>query len=317
MPGTFMDIIITGADARYYPVALGLLDSLAAAPMRSDTVIGFCDFGLSPEQRDALVARGIIVRTVDWYIDFIAQDRWEQELPGFRSMIARPFMPEIFPGYGRYLWMDADTWVQSSDAIDVLFDAADAEGFAAVPELDRTYLKYRADPRIWLAERECVRDCLDEDTAARLFLRPVVNSGVFAVRADAPHSAAWQKRLRAGLAGRSFHPAQKFIDQNTLNAALHLDGLPFAALPAAFNWLVGQSHPAWDVNTKRFVSPALPHEPLHVLHLTWAILLQSGGIRCVGYQGPKALLNAPFSFHGQQEREEKTARLLVAIASRR
>ncbi|MEZ5919051.1 MAG: hypothetical protein R3D66_03785 [Alphaproteobacteria bacterium] len=31
----------------------------------------------------------------------------------FESLRLPPFLPQIFPGYDVYFWMDADTWVQS------------------------------------------------------------------------------------------------------------------------------------------------------------------------------------------------------------
>jgi len=42
-----------------------------------------------------------------------------------KAHYAKPFLPEIFPSYPGYLWIDTDVWLQDSSAIKHYITAAD------------------------------------------------------------------------------------------------------------------------------------------------------------------------------------------------
>ena len=61
--------------------------------------------------------------------------------PHLRSLTARPFLPDYFPGYDVYIWIDCDAWVQEQFALEWLFYTAASGALGIVPELDRSYDK--------------------------------------------------------------------------------------------------------------------------------------------------------------------------------
>ena len=62
-------------------------------------------------------------------MDEIKSAEWDIEVPEFKvkgkewlkSQVSRAFLPKYFPGYNKYLWIDADAWVNSWDAIELYF----------------------------------------------------------------------------------------------------------------------------------------------------------------------------------------------------
>src|SRR5262249_7538692 len=63
------------------------------------------------------------------------------------SKAVKPLIRDLFPGYGLYLWLDSDTWVQNWWAIEWLCRGARSTGLALVPELDRSYMcLYQKEP---------------------------------------------------------------------------------------------------------------------------------------------------------------------------
>ena len=58
----------------------------------------------------------------------------------FKLLTERPFMKDYFPGYEKYIWMDADTEVLSSDGIVNLINACEDKELAIAPEISESYV---------------------------------------------------------------------------------------------------------------------------------------------------------------------------------
>jgi hypothetical protein len=110
------------------------------------------------------------------------------------------------------------------------------------------------------------RDAYGDAVARHLIQQATVNSGVFALRGDAPHWAAWRERYQTAL-DRSRRDGS---DQVSLNHLCYTGDLPVELLPAPCNWITGKAVPRWDAAAGRFVEPYLPHAELGILHLTGA-----------------------------------------------
>jgi hypothetical protein len=126
-------IIVTGCDARYFPLVEGLVRSLRQWQQLVGLPVGLLDFGLEDPQRQWLVGQGVDVRPGGWDFDFARRDAWEAMKPWFKAYLCRPHLRKHFPGFDVYCWLDADTWVQRPEAVELLLTCAARGGLAAAP----------------------------------------------------------------------------------------------------------------------------------------------------------------------------------------
>jgi hypothetical protein len=257
-PGSFA--IVSAADSGYFALLRGLVLSCRDRPRGAEVPLCVLDLGLEPEQLAWLRARGVTHRRPEWDFDFPGRD----ETPvTFRAQTARPFLPGYFPGYEVYLWMDADTWVQDWSAVETLASVARTGPLAIVPEVDRCY-SVTFSTRHALERYASWESVFGREAAEQAGLNPTVNSGVFALRGDAPHWGMWAAALGQALQRtRSF-----YIEQFTLNHVIYVQQAPTYFLPARFNWITWFATPVLKRSTGLFVEPRAPFSPLGIVHLT-------------------------------------------------
>ena len=92
----------------------------------------------------------------------------------------------------------------------------------------------------------------------------MINAGVFALKADAPHWIG----LGRDLSARRCSARPIMTDQLALNVLVYDKGFAHEPLPSRCNWPIHHATPAWDAERGLFVEPAMPYEPLGILHLT-------------------------------------------------
>src|SRR5947208_16828409 len=95
---------------------------------------------------------------------------------------------------------------------------------------------------------------------------PLLNAGVFALHAEAPHWQVWDECLRLALRTS----CSNLADQLALNLAVYQRGLlgRTELLPAWCNWMCHCCLPTWDRDSQQLVEPYLPHTPIGILHVT-------------------------------------------------
>ncbi|MBV8193514.1 MAG: hypothetical protein JOY64_07180 [Alphaproteobacteria bacterium] len=254
-------IAITGGDAGYFELMKDCIASLRATPEGRGLALGVLDCGLTAEQRQWCTARGAELAEAHWDFDFPSRDN----LPdGYKALTARPFLPRYFPGFDLYFWIDGDCWVQQGDAVTLLLRAARSGALAAAPEIHRSMRQYRHAWGEYVGVCGTAYEaCFDKATAERLIRYPMINAGVFALRADAPHWAGW-----AEVFGETLQRSTDLADQLALNVLIYDRGFPHEPLPARCNWPIHHATPAWDAERDLFVEPAMPYEPIGILHMT-------------------------------------------------
>ncbi|MGI9487573.1 MAG: hypothetical protein ACR2RF_17190 [Geminicoccaceae bacterium] len=257
--------IVTGADHGYFPLMHALLQTLDRTRVDPACRLLVLDFGLMPDERAAVDALADEVVRPNWWFDVPDHLR----LPRNLGYAARPMIPDYFPSYDVYLWLDADISVQNCQFADDFLRSASEGGLAIVEEADPSYRTelYALKWRIGNAFR-----CFGAVDGLKLCLGRQINSGAFALRADAPHWAAWRQHYRNAVmrAGRAN------LDQHALMATLCLDKLPASYLNSTKNWICARSQPIWDHDRQSFCRPSPPFEPISVLHLAGR---QKRGIR--------------------------------------
>lgn len=260
--------IVTGADATYAGMLEECLRSIRDKPESRQVTLCLLDVGLG-EHRDRLATLADKLVEPGWDIDFPARPR----TPGYyRAMFARPFLPRHFPGHRLYLWIDADAWVQDWRAIELFIEGArqtdPASGrpcLAVVPELDRSYRNFFG---AWQEFHDVIHksyaDAFDAPTADELVRYPLINSGVFAMRAEAPHWQAWADTLRASLQ----QTTSSLVEQTVINHVVYRQKLPAAFLPSWCNWICHHAAPRRDPSTGMLTEPLLPYQRLGIVHRT-------------------------------------------------
>jgi len=254
-------IAITGGDAGYFDLIKDCIGSLRATPEGRALALGVLDCGLTEQQRAWCRAEGAELVGPGWDFQFPGRDRLGD---GYKALTARPFLPRYFPGFDLYFWIDGDCWVQQGDAIALFLAAARTGALAVAPEIHRSMRHYH---HAW-GEFSAVcggayEACFDKATAERLVRYPMINAGIFALRADAPHWAGW-----AEVYGKALQRSTDLTDQLALNVLVYDRGFMHEPLPSRCNWPVHHATPAWDAERGLFVEPAMPYEPLGILHMT-------------------------------------------------
>jgi hypothetical protein len=293
--------IIVSSDANYFDLLMGTVRSLRDRAAALDFDLCVLDVGLTPEQGSELRRLAAAVVSVDWEYDFPGRDR----TPGyFKAMTSRPYLPQHFPGYDLYMWVDSDAWVQDASILSLFLDVAADGKLAVVPEIDRGYTMYYKRPRpYWrrLSHR-MYRWAYGWQAADRLGRNPILNSGVFALRGDAPHWELWQAAHKAAMCRWRMKPGVRDLygrisEQTALNYVVYRDKAPATFLPAYCNWLCGHGTPMYDPARRLFVEPHAPHQPLGVVHMAgdgiqnkiFDIAQVGGGTISTGLTYPDAL----------------------------
>lgn len=237
-------------------------------PDSEDYDIGIIDGGLTEDQLNYLKVRSCKIVKPDWPCPIPASRIAGREF--LKGCVCRPFLPDYFPDYAVYVWMDSDTWLQRWDVVDMFVEGAQRGKIALTPQVDRAYPR---PVRVkWLGVFPVkirsfyysnARQAFGLGMAKRLLGHYVLSAGAFALRGDAPHWKAWQARIRETLKKGNVFTAE----QLSLGITCHIDGLPVESLPSWTHWLC-QFKPLWDEARGVFVEPFLPHEILGILHLS-------------------------------------------------
>ena len=154
--------------------------------------------------------------------------------------------------------------MQQGDALELFLAAARTGALAVAPEIHRSMRHYKhAWDEFSSINGAAYASAFGRETAERLIRYPLINAGVFALKADAPHWAGW-----ASLLDESLQRSTDMTDQIALNVMVYDRGFAHEPLPSRCNWPVHHATPAWDADRKLFVEPAMPYDPLGILHLT-------------------------------------------------
>jgi hypothetical protein len=254
-------IAITGGDAAYFDLMRDCIGSLRATVEGRALALGVLDCGLTDPQRQWCRSQGAMLVVPEWDFDFPGRDKLKD---GYKALTARPFLPRYFPGFDVYLWIDGDCWVQQGDALSLFVAAARTDALACAPEIHRSMRHYHhAWKEFSSVNGAAYEKAFGKDVAERLIRHPLINAGVFALTAGAPHWAGWARLL-----GEALQRSTDMTDQIALNVLVYDRGFRYEPLPSRCNWPVHHATPFWDAERQLFVEPAMPYEPLGILHLT-------------------------------------------------
>jgi len=254
-------LIVSSSDTKFFGLlkdmilSLERLAQLPASVMPAYT-LGILDLGLSDEDRAWLAERDAVIQKPRPHMGAGSLDR-----PLELAFLVRPFLPEYFPDFDVYCWIDSDVWLQNEDAVLALVEGAKTEGMAIAHESERAY-KFQRWLFLWTAKHFVLG--YGPLRGLWLLTKPHLNAGMFAIRANAPHWAAWARRYDAAIRRTGLITPH---DQFALNQAIHQDRLPTRLLDAGANWICDRGVPMWNDKAGAFCRPYQPYAPISALHL--------------------------------------------------
>ncbi len=262
------NVIISLADSNYYELLDELVNSIKRFKESENTAICILDAGLSDEQKKQLSQKVDEIKPADWDIEVpefkVKGKEW------LKSQVSRAFLPKYFPGYKKYLWIDADAWVNSWDAIELYFKGCENRKLSIATSADRSYGRVlRAE---WIYKsfatiksqnyKHAKSSGFSEKIAREVALKPHLNIGVFALEFNAPHWDIWKKNLKQALSKGTIWGSE----QIAMNITIYYDHLPVEILPAYCNW-THINGLKFDTKRDTFVEPYLPNHQIGIIHI--------------------------------------------------
>mgnify|MGYP001315750312 CR=1 FL=1 len=262
------NILISSSDEKYYFLLLELINSFFSHKLDNIFEFGVIDTGLTKSQVKILVNKGIIVKQGKWDVDFpIYKIRGRRYL---QNITARAFLPDYFQGFDKYIWLDADTWINDKKTFMLLEEGCNNEKICIVPQVDRAYGKlakvewlFNFPKRIKTINFKNLKRSISSNYAKKYAMYPTLNGGVFSIGSNSKIWKSFQRNVYlASKKGRIFG-----TDQVALIMMIHEDGIKAEFLPAYVNWLCEFNLPFYDPINNKFVEPYLPHHPIGLMHL--------------------------------------------------
>ena len=261
------NVIVSLADANYFPLLEELINSIKRFKDSESVAICILDAGLTEQQKEKLANK----------VDEIKTAKWDIEVPNFKvkgkewlkSQVSRAFLPRYFPGYEKYLWIDADAWVNSWYPIELFLKGCENQKLSISSSADRSY------GRVLRAEwffggfakiksqnyKHAKSSGFSEKVARKVALQPHLNIGVFALEGKAPHWEVWQKNLKKALSSGKIWGSE----QIAMNITIYFDELDVEILPAYCNWTLIEAL-KFDKKRDTLVEPYLPNHEIGIVH---------------------------------------------------
>ena len=267
------NVIVSLADANYYPLLDELVDSIKRFKESENTAICILDAGLTEDQKQKLSNK----------VDEIKSAEWDIEVPGFKvrgkewlkSQVSRAFLPKYFPNYQKYLWIDCDAWVNDWNTVDLYFKACDKGKLGITQTIGPGY-KIMSKVS-WLFGKiaviksqnfkHAVKSKIGLSKARQLAFAPHINIGVFSLEKNSPGWKSWQKNLEQTLKSGNIFGSEGLA----INMSVYNDDLETEFLPLNCNWIASNLLPKFDESQNTFVEPFLPNYKIGIMHLAAGI----------------------------------------------
>ena len=229
--------IISLADSNYFNLLNELIDSINRFEQSKKLDICIMDAGLTDDQIKVLEKKVFQIKKAEWDIE--VPDSKVKGKEWLKSQVSRAFIPNYFPGYKKYLWIDADAWVNSWNSIDLYFKGCENKKLAIATSADRSYGRVlRAEwvfgsfARIKSQNYKHAKSSgFSEKISRDVALKPHLNIGLFCLEEKAPHWEVWQKNLRKALSSGKIWGSE----QIAMNITIYSDNLDVEILPAYCN----------------------------------------------------------------------------------
>ena len=265
--------IVSLADSNYFYLLNELIDSIKQFSNSSSTAICVLDAGLSEDQKKILLPKVDEIKNAEWDIKVSAiKVRGKEWL---KSQVSRAFLPNYFPKYEKYLWIDCDAWVNDWKSIELYFKACDNGKLGITQTLGPGY-KVMSKVN-WIFGKlaiiksqnfkHAISSKVGLDNARKLAFAPHINIGVFSLEKNSPCWKIWQKNLEKALGSGKIFGSEGLA----INMSVYIDNTETEFLPINCNWIASNLLPKFDERNNTFVEPYLPNYKIGIMHLAAGI----------------------------------------------
>jgi len=273
--------IVTLADSNYFEMLEELIDSIKKHPESEGTAICILDAGLSESQINIIEKKVYSVKKANWDIEVpnykVIGKEW------LKSQVSRAFLPNYFPEFKKYLWIDCDAWVQNWNCIELYFAACNngklgitqtmGPGYRIMTNVTWLYGK------LALIKSQNYKHAkssgINETDSRKIAFAPHLNIGVFSLEKDSPCWKTWQKNLQKSLAKGKIFGSEGLA----INLSVYVDNVPTEFLPLNCNWISSNLLPKYDSEKLIFVEPNLPYYEIGIMHLAAGIWVNGKDMR--------------------------------------
>ena len=265
--------VVTLADSTYFEMLLELISSIKRFKQSSEIDICLLDAGLTKDQLNVLSDKVKDIKKADW--DIKVPDHKVKGKEWLKSQVSRAFLPNYFPNYEKYLWIDCDAWVQEWNCIELYFRACNNGKLGITQTMGPGY---RITSKVkWLFGKlaliksqnfkHAISSKININDARKLAFAPHINIGTFSLEKNSPCWKVWQNNLKKTLSAGQIFGSEGLA----INISVYIDNVETEFLPLNCNWIASNLLPKFDEARGLFVEPYIPNYNIGIMHLAAGI----------------------------------------------
>ena len=261
-------IIVSSSDSKYYELVKELFLSLRTHKLLDEYEFGILDTGMDENQVSYFKDNNVKIEKAVWNVDvpkykILGRDH-------LKTQVARAYLPDYFPNYKIYIWLDADIWINDVKSF-LLYEMGAAKNCLTItPQSDRAYFNtakvdwlFNLPVKVKTINYKNIGKSVSKKLAKKYAFYSTLNAGAFAISSNQLIWETLQKNVKlAAKKGRIFG-----TDQVALALTIHEDKVPTEFLPAYCNWMCEFHFPIYDDKQKKFLEPYIPNNPIALIHL--------------------------------------------------
>ena len=265
--------IVTLADSTYFELLQELIDSIKSHKQNNNVSICVLDAGLTQDQINLIKSKVHSIKKAKWDIDVPSYKVIKKEW--LKSQVSRAFLPNYFPEFKKYLWIDCDAWINSWSAVELYFKACEkgklgitqsiGQGYRIMTKVNWLFGKFASIKS--QNYKHAKSSGIEENIARKLAFAPHINIGVFSLEKTSKCWDVWQKNLKKTLSKGKIFGSEGLA----INIAVYHDNVDVEFLPLKCNWIISHLLPKFDNQNNTFVEPFLPNEKIGIMHLAAGI----------------------------------------------
>tara|TARA_B100001029_G_C15059179_1_gene456906 strand:+ start:1280 stop:2194 length:915 start_codon:yes stop_codon:yes gene_type:complete len=273
--------IVTLADANYFDLLKELIESIKDHNKSENVSICVLDAGLKDDQIKIIEKKVFSIKKAKWDIKVpylkVAGKEW------LKSQVSRAFIPDYFPEFKKYLWIDCDAWVNNWNTIEMYFEACENGKLGITQSIGPGY---RVLSKVnWLFGKLALvnsqnykharKSGFPESTARKIAFAPHINIGVFSLQKNSSCWKIWQEILKKALSSGKIFGSEGLA----INIAVYDRNVDVEFLPLYCNWIASNVLPKFDEVKNTFVEPYLPNNQIGIMHLAGGIKVNNKDMR--------------------------------------
>jgi len=273
--------IVTLADENYFELLIELVESIKRFPKSDEIKICVLDAGLSSDQINILSSKVYTIKKANWDIEVPFFKTIGKEW--LKSQVSRAFLPNYFPEFDKYLWIDCDAWVNNWECVELYFKACSNGRLGITQTMGPGY---RIMSKVkWIFSKfaeiksqnfkHALSSGIQLKDARKIAFAPHLNIGVFSLEKNSPCWKNWQNNLK-----KTLSKGQVFGSEGlAINLSVYVDEVNTEFLPLNCNWIASNLLPKYDENNRSFVEPFLPNYNIGIMHLAAGIWVNNKDMR--------------------------------------